>query len=96
MTDLGYTEEKLKIKGNRMKPAEFDRFLRESFASFHAVMKTGAYVSICHASSVQREFQNAIESAGARSAARSSGRRIRSRGDSDGTSSSTSRSSIAM
>ncbi len=60
----GYTEEKLKIKGDRMKPAEFDRFLRESFASYRAVVKTGASLYICHASSVQREFQNAIEVGG--------------------------------
>ena len=60
----GYTEEKLKIKGGRMKPAEFDRFLRKAFASYRAVVKTGASVYICHASSVQREFQNAIEKAG--------------------------------
>ncbi len=60
----GYTEEKLKIKGDRMKPAEFDRFLRKAFTSYCAAVKTGASIYICHASSVQREFQNAIEKAG--------------------------------
>jgi DNA modification methylase len=60
----GYTEERLKIKGDRMKPAEFDRFLRKAFGSYRAAVKTGASVYICHASSVQREFQNAIEKAG--------------------------------
>ena len=60
----GYTDEKLKIQGDRMKPAEFDRFLKKSFASYRAVMKTGGSICVCHASSVQREFQNAIEKAG--------------------------------
>jgi DNA modification methylase len=60
----GYTEEKLKIQGDRMKPAEFDRFLRKAFASYRAVVKTGGSIYVCHASSVQREFQNAIEKAG--------------------------------
>src|SRR5580692_11246643 len=35
----GYTEEKLKIQGDRMGPAEFDRFLKESFASFRRIVK---------------------------------------------------------
>jgi DNA modification methylase len=60
----GYTEEKLKIQGDRMAPAEFDHFLRASFASFRTVVKPGASMYICHSSSWQREFQNAIESAG--------------------------------
>jgi DNA modification methylase len=60
----GYTEEKLKIQGDRMTPAEFDRFLRESFASFRTVVKPGASLYLCHSSSWQREFQNALEAAG--------------------------------
>jgi DNA modification methylase len=60
----GYTEEKLKIRGDRMKPEEFDQFLRDSFASYRAVVKPGASLYICHASSCQREFQNALEAAG--------------------------------
>jgi DNA modification methylase len=60
----GYTGEKLKIQGDRMKPEEFSRFLRESFARFRAVTKPGASLYVCHASSVQREFQGALEAAG--------------------------------
>jgi DNA modification methylase len=47
-----------------MKPEEFDRFLRDSFARFRAVVKPGASLYVCHASSVQREFQNALEASG--------------------------------
>jgi DNA modification methylase len=60
----GYTDEKLKIQGDRMKPEEFDRFLRGAFASYRAVVKPGASLYVCHASSVQREFQNALEAGG--------------------------------
>ena len=60
----GYTGEKLKIQGDRMKPEEFSRFLRESFARYRAAVKPGASLYVCHASSVQREFQGALEAAG--------------------------------
>jgi DNA modification methylase len=60
----GYTADKLKIRGDKMKPAEFDKFLRGTFASYRAVVKQGASMYVCHASSVQREFQNALEASG--------------------------------
>ena len=60
----GYTAEKLTIKGDKMKPAEFDKFLRGTFASYRAFVKQGASMYVCHASSVQREFQNALEASG--------------------------------
>lgn len=60
----GYTADKLTIKGDRMKPAEFDSFLRGAFTSYKATVKPGASMHVCHASSVQREFQNALEAAG--------------------------------
>jgi DNA modification methylase len=60
----GYTDEKLKIQGDRMKPEEFDRFLRGTFANYRAVVKPGASLYVCHASSVQREFQNALAAGG--------------------------------
>jgi len=60
----GYTNEKLTIQGDRMKPEEFRRFLHESFAAYRAVVKPGASLYVCHASSVQREFQDALEAAG--------------------------------
>src|SRR5271154_4320775 len=60
----GYTADKLTIKGDKMKPADFDKFLRGTFASYRAVVKQGASMYVCHASSVQREFQNALEASG--------------------------------
>jgi DNA modification methylase len=60
----GYTKDKLTIQNDDMSPEEFDRFLRASFASFRTVVKPGASLYICHSSSYQREFQNALEAAG--------------------------------
>jgi DNA modification methylase len=60
----GYTADKLTIKGDKMKPAEFEKFLRGTFASYRAFVKQGASMYVCHASSVQREFQNALEASG--------------------------------
>jgi DNA modification methylase len=60
----GYTEDRLKIKGDRMSDAEFKRFLEAAFRSCRAAVKPGASLYICHSSSWQREFQNALESAG--------------------------------
>jgi DNA modification methylase len=60
----GYTEERLKIKGDRMSDAEFKRFLKAAFRSCRAAVKPGASLYVCHSSSWQREFQNALESAG--------------------------------
>ncbi len=60
----GYTEEKLKIKGDRMSDAEFKRFLAAAFHSCRTVVKSGASIYVCHSSSWQREFQNALETGG--------------------------------
>jgi ParB-like chromosome segregation protein Spo0J len=60
----GYTEERLKIKGDRMSDAEFKQFLEAAFRSCRAAMKPGASMYLCHSSSWQREFQNALESGG--------------------------------
>ncbi len=60
----GYTKDKLTIQNDDMSPEQFDQFLRTSFASFRPVVKPGASLYICHSSSFQREFQNALESAG--------------------------------
>jgi DNA modification methylase len=60
----GYTEERLKIKGDRMTDAEFKQFLEAAFRSCRAAVKPGASLYICHSSSWQREFQNALEAAG--------------------------------
>jgi len=60
----GYTEEHLKIQGDRMSDAEFRQFLQAAFLSFRSVAKPGASLYVCHSSSWQREFQNALEAAG--------------------------------
>ncbi len=60
----GYTEDKLKIKGDRMSSEQFQSFLRETFRSYRSIVKPGASMYVCHSSSWQREFQNAMELAG--------------------------------
>jgi len=60
----GYTEQKLKIKGDRMSDAEFKQFLEAAFRGLRAAVKPGASLYVCHSSSWQREFQNALEAAG--------------------------------
>lgn len=60
----GYAEDRLKIRGDRMTPDEFQQFLRATFASYRSIMKAGGSLYTCHSSSWQREFQNAMESAG--------------------------------
>jgi DNA modification methylase len=60
----GYTEDRLKIKGDRMSDADFKQFLEAAFRSYRAAVKPGGSLYICHSSSWQREFQNALETAG--------------------------------
>ena len=60
----GYTEQKLKIKGDRMSDADFKQFLEGAFRGLRAAVKPGASLYLCHSSSWQREFQNALEAAG--------------------------------
>jgi len=60
----GYTEDRLTIKGDRMSDAEFKQFLEAAFQSYSSVVKPGASMYVCHSSSWQREFQNALEAAG--------------------------------
>ena len=60
----GYTDDKLKIQGDRMSDADFKQFLEAAFRSCRSVVKPGASMYICHSSSWQREFQNALEAAG--------------------------------
>ena len=60
----GYTEDRLKIKGDRMSADEFKQFLEAAFRSYRTVVKPGASLYVCHSSSWQREFQNALEAAG--------------------------------
>jgi DNA modification methylase len=60
----GYTKQKLTIKGDRMSDAEFKQFLGAAFRGVRTAVKPGASLYVCHSSSWQREFQNALESAG--------------------------------
>jgi DNA modification methylase len=60
----GYTEERLKIQGDRMSDADFKQFLEFAFGSYRGIVKPGASLYLCHSSSWQREFQNAVEAAG--------------------------------
>src|SRR3954447_3121668 len=60
----GYTEDRLKLKGDKMTAEQFRTFLANVFASYRTVVKNGASIYVCHSSSWQREFQDALESAG--------------------------------
>ena len=60
----GYTKDRLKIKSDRMSAVEFKQFLEAAFRSCRSAVKPGASIYVCHSSSWQREFQNALEAAG--------------------------------
>jgi DNA modification methylase len=60
----GYTEERLKIKGDKMTTEQFEQFLAAAFCSYRRIVKPGASMYVCHSSSWQREFQNTMEAAG--------------------------------
>ena len=47
-----------------MSDAEFKQFLEAAFRSCRTAVKPGASLYVCHSSSWQREFQNALEAAG--------------------------------
>ena len=60
----GYTEDRLTIKGDRMTDEQFCEFLATTLGNYRRIVKPGASLYICHPSSWQREFQNALEAAG--------------------------------
>jgi DNA modification methylase len=60
----GYTEERLTIKGDRMTSEQFQQFLTATFCNYRRIVKPGASMYVCHSSSWQREFQNAIDENG--------------------------------
>jgi DNA modification methylase len=60
----GYTEDHLTIQNDRMSDTEFKQFLEGVFRSCRAAIKLGASLYVCHSSSWQREFQNALEAVG--------------------------------
>jgi len=58
----GYTEEKLKIQGEKKTAEQFQEFLASVFSSYQWALKPEASLYVCHPSSWQREFQEALES----------------------------------
>ncbi len=60
----GYTEERLKIAGDRMSAEQFRAFLESAFRSYRAIVKASASLYICHPSIWQLEFEQALEAAG--------------------------------
>ena len=60
----GYTEQRLKMQGDRMSDADFKQFLEAAFRGLRTAVKPGASMYVCHSSSWQREFQNALEDTG--------------------------------
>lgn len=60
----GYTEDRLKIQGDRMTDEQFTQFLDAAFRACRSVLKLGASLYVCHSSSWQREFQNSLDGAG--------------------------------
>jgi DNA modification methylase len=60
----GYTEDRLTIRNDKMTPEQFHQFLESTFRSYRTVVKPGASLYVCHSSSMQREFQGAMETAG--------------------------------
>jgi DNA modification methylase len=60
----GYTDEHLTIQNDRMSDADFKQFLAAAFQCYRSIVKPGASLYVCHPSSWQREFQNAMEVAG--------------------------------
>jgi DNA modification methylase len=60
----GYTKKKLKIQSDCMSDSDFRQLLEQSFRTYRTVIKPGASFYVCHSSSQQREFQNALELAG--------------------------------
>jgi DNA modification methylase len=47
-----------------MTQEQFQQFLLATFRSYRTMVKTGASLYVCHSSSMQREFQDAMETAG--------------------------------
>ncbi len=60
----GHTQEQLKISGDCMAMDAFKDFLNQAFAACVTVLNPHASIYLCHSSSYQREFQNALESNG--------------------------------
>lgn len=57
----GYTADKLTLQNDKQSPKEFKHFLNATFAACKRALKPTGSLYVCHGSSYQREFQNALE-----------------------------------
>ena len=92
----GYTEEHLKINGDRMTAEQFQQFLAATLANYRAIVKPGASLYVCHPLLAAGFPERPGSRPASRFAARSSGPRTRSPGASAATNFSTSRFSTPM
>lgn len=60
----GGTAEAMTILNDKMDVGDFIKFLEATFQSYRTIVKPGAALYVCHPSSFQREFQNALEASG--------------------------------
>ena len=60
----GKTKKELKIENDAMSSEQFENFLHSSFVLIEEILKNGGVFYIWHASRSQREFENALNSAG--------------------------------
>jgi ParB-like chromosome segregation protein Spo0J len=57
----GYTEQRLKIQGDKMTREQFQEFLAGAFRSCATALKLTGSLYLCHPSAWQREFETALE-----------------------------------
>jgi DNA modification methylase len=60
----GYTADRLTLAGDKLPADKFQEFLLGAFVCCRIAIKSVAGLYVCHSSSWQREFQNALEAAG--------------------------------
>src|SRR5713101_1465619 len=60
----GYTDQHLKIQGDNLNAKQLQQLLSDAFHCCRGIVQPGASLYVCHSSSRQREFQNALEAAG--------------------------------
>jgi len=89
----GYTEDRLKIRGNRMSDADFKQFLEASFRSYRTLVSQALRCTFATPHLGRGSFRTPWSPPASRCAAKSSGPRIPSRGASAVISSNTSLSS---
>ena len=60
----GNTKDKLKIKNDNMKPADFAKFLAAAMANLYEASAPGAAIYVCHADSAGTDFRQCMANAG--------------------------------